>query len=276
MSDHATVTNSRVDMGQRLFLAGFFLPFAFGPTLAGAGYGLTKNPWIALVGVANMAVLLIAAHYLYAGSRTAEKVLAAVAGLFLLAAVAVLIRRINAGTVHLAIQLAMPALFAAAIAIPDVRIYLGFLRGEAPPPDEAAPETADTAAVPHESIFQTGPDGVVSLKEDAKTAALGFLKIVRLATGLLVLGIVAAAALGVLSLRARGTGWTLFVAAILAFPQVHVLLTLGDDLNYLATTKGAEKKHLANIVGDGKVLGTFAIASIVVLALIALTEASFR
>jgi len=263
-------------MGQHVFLAVFFTPFVIGTLIAITGYGLTRSPLIALAATVNVLLLFAAGHYLYAGKRNAERIVWGVGVVFLVLALVAFAMERNLATKHLAIQLLMPAIFAAALGIPSVRVFLAFQRGDYVPPVELPSESA-TQTVPFESILTPGPEGNgVALREDAKLSALSYARGLRLVAGLLILCTVGGIAIAVLSLVSKGSGVMMFIAALVAVPPALLLLNLADDWYYLATTKGYEKAHLTNIVDNTETLSTWATGSLVVLALLAMLELAMR
>jgi hypothetical protein len=272
LSDHAKVVNDRVDLGHRVFLAGFFTAFAIGPLVAIVGKGLTKDPsitpWIPWLALLNAILLMGAAHYLYAG-RKWEKVIWVVGlGFLALAIISIFMGKSHAAY-YLAAQLMMPALFAAIVATPPVRVFLANLRGEAPPP-ETAPRQL-------ESILATSPDGAsVAIREDAKGPALTYSRVLRLGAGLMLLCVVGGIVMAVRSLLSTGNGWLVIVVAVLSVPSSFALMTLADDWYYVSTTKGYEKAHLANIVKNSQLLRNFVTAAIVIVALLAILEVAMR
>jgi hypothetical protein len=269
LSDHAKVVNERVDLGQRVFLTGFFLAFAIGPLVAIVGRGLTNNSLITWLALLNAILLMAAAQFLYAG-RKWEMVVWVVGAVFLaLAITTFVIMGKSPSASFLAAELLMPALFAAFVAMPPVRVFLANQRGEAPPP-ESAPRSI-------ESILATSPDGgAVAIREDAKGPALTYSRVLLLAAGLVLLCVVGGIVLGVRSLFLTGTGWLVLVAALLAVPTAMALLTLADDWYYVSTTKGYEKAHLANVVKNSQLLRNFVTASIVIIALLTILEVAMR
>jgi hypothetical protein len=266
LSDHANVVSDRVDLGHRIFLAGFFTAFAIGPALAIVGYGMTKNPLIAWAALVNGLLMMAAAHYLYAG-RKMERVVWLVGAVFLALAVIAVVKGQGPAGYYLAAVLLMPVLFAGIVATPAVRSFLGYQRGEAPPPE--------LPARPVESFLEARADGL-ALREDAKAPALNYARALRLAAGLLLLCVAGGIVLAVRSLLLNGTGWAMIVLAILAVPSALALLTLADDWRYLATTKGYEKGHLANIVKDSQLLRSFVGVSIAIVALLAIMDVAMR
>jgi hypothetical protein len=270
LSDHATVVNDRVDLGHRVFLAGFFTAFALGPVLAIVGFGLTKSPLIPLVALVNALLQIAAAQYLYAG-RKWERIVWLVGGVFLALAIVAVVRGPSQAGYFLGAQLLTPALFAAIVAIPTVCIFLANQRGEAPPPE---PEPMARAI---ESILATGPDGQgVALREDAKVSALTYSRVLRLAADLLLLCDVGGITLAVSSLLTKGTGWSVIVVAILSVPTAFSLLTLADDWYFVSTTKGYEKAHLANIVKDSQLLRNCVSMPMAIVALLVILEVAMR
>jgi hypothetical protein len=269
LSDHATGVSDRVDLGHRIFLAGFFTAFGTGAGLLILGYGLTNSPLIVLAAIVNALLLMAVAQYLYTGDRRIQSLSWVIAAVFLALAIAALALGQSPGSYYLTAQLLMPVLFAAIVATPAVRAFLAAQRGEAPPPELPPREI--------ESLLTPGADGAaVVLREDAKQPAMMYSRILRFAATLLMLCGLGGIALGVLSLVSKGTGWTLLVVAILAIPPALALLVLADDWYYVSTTKGYEKTHLGNIVKNSQLLRNCVTTSLIIVALLAILEGVTR
>jgi hypothetical protein len=263
LSDHAKPVDDRVDLGHRLFLAGFFLPLAVGSSTATVGYGLTSNYVIPLIGIANVVALIFAANILHQGNKTAAKIVKIVGAILLIAALAVIFTSQNLAGYFIGEQLLMFVIFAAAVSAPSTGVYFAYQRHE-------VIETAvEDVAV--ESILVSG-----ALSEEGKAAALTYSRMLRLAGGLLGLVGVGGIALAIYLLVYQGYGWSLIFAALFALPSAPVLLTLADRWGFLATTKGYEKAHLTNIAADTQVLVNCASMSAVLLALLAILELAMR
>jgi len=262
LSDHAKPVDDRVDLGHRLFLAGFFFPLAVGALTATIGFGLTGNLVIPLLGLTNVIALIFAANTLHQGNKPAEKIVKIAGAILLIAALAILFTSQNLASYFIGEQMLMFVIFAAAVAAPSTGVFLAHQRHEV---IEAVEE------VPVESILVGG-----ALSEEAKAAAKTYSLLLRLAGAVLVLACVGGIALAIWLLMSQGYGWSLIFASLFALPSAPVLLTLGDRWGFLASTKGHEKAHLTNIAADAQVLVNCASVSATLLALLAILELAMR
>jgi hypothetical protein len=267
LSDHAKPMSDRADLGHRIFLAGFFLPLAVGASTATIGYGLTRNIWLPIVGVANVLALMVAANALYGGSKAAERAVKAIGAVLLIAAVVVFFAVPGLAGIFLGVQTLMFVILAAAVATPSAHRFFAYQRNEVIVGD--TDEGAEVAEV--ESILVGG-----ALREEAKAGAITYSRVLGLAGGLLALACIAGVGLGIGMLVYWGYGWSLIFASLFAMPSAPVLLTLSDRWKFLATTKGYEKVHLANIATDSQTLVNCASVSAVMLALLAVLELMMR
>ncbi len=263
MAEHTGSANDRIDMGHRLFLTGFFLPLALGAVLATVGYGLTRSGWVALLGLANFVGLILSANVLYTGKKGCTKVILAVAGVCLLAAVGVFVAGQGCAIAgHVSVQLLMPGLFAGFMASPSVAVYLASRRGEI----IAEPEQVDG---PPELLLAPTADGKgASLREETRSHISAFSKVLLGVCGLLTLCGIGGVALGVVSLMNTGTGIMLILASLMAFPAIPVVKLVADHLGYLLSTKGREKAHLENVVDETETI--FNVVSVAALFLVIL------
>jgi hypothetical protein len=265
LSDHAKPVNDRVDLGHRLFLAGFFLPLALAASTATIGFGLTGHVLIPLVGLANVLALLFAANILHQGNKTAEKVVKFAGLVLLIAGLAVLFTSQNLATCFLGEQLLMFVIFAAAVATPSAGAFFAYQRHEFV--ELPAEVEAPAVEIQVESVLAGG-----ALREEAKAAAKNYSLVLRAAGTLLVLVAFGGIALAIYSLMNGGAGVKLIFASLFALPAAPVLLTLGDRWSFLATTTGHEKAHLSGIAADSQTLVNCASVSAVLLALLAILE----
>lgn len=278
MTEHANHMDDRVDLGHRTYLAGVFTPIALGSVMAIAGYGLTGSPWIPLAAIVNLVLLMWAGQAIYAGDRRCERIVWIVGAVLLLVGLGIAFSGRNLASFHLAFQLAMPMLFALTLAIPQVHAFLAYRRGESPtaaPALSEAPAVSEPVAAPMESIFDVSPTGLV-LREDARQAAGAYARLLTTVAAVFVLGGVVGAGLAIYSLITRGFGVTMILAAVLAIPVGVVMLTLAEDWNLLATSRGREKAHLANILKSSQMLRNFSIALVSVLATLTMLEVITR
>jgi hypothetical protein len=259
--------SDRADLGHRIFLTGFFLPLAVGASTATIGYGLTRNIWLPIMGLANVIALMVAANALYSGSKAAERAVKAVGAVLLIAAIVVFFAVPGLAGVFQGVQTLMFVILAAAVATPSAHRYFAHQRGEVivGDTDEAA-EVADV-----ESILAGG-----ALREEAKAGAITSSRVYGLAGGLLALACIAGIGLGGYMIYENGWGFSLIFASLFAIPSAPILLTLSDRWKFLATTKGYEKVHLANIASDTQTLVNVASVSAVLLALLAVLELMMR
>lgn len=271
MAEHTGSANERIDMGHRLFLTGFFLALALASVLATVGFGLTRSGWVALLGVANVVGLIFAANFLYTGKKGGTRLMLAIAGVCLVAAIGVFAAGQGCPIAgHVSIQLLMPVVFAGFIAAPSVTIYLASRRGEI----IVEPEQEDG---PPELLLAKAADGKIATLRDETRSHIGtFSKVLLGVCGLLTLCGIGGIALGVLSLMNTGTGVSIILASVCALPAVPVVKLVAEHYGYLLTTKGREKAHLENIVDETDTIFNVASVSALILVILVVIDVMMR
>lgn len=275
MTAHAKPFNDKVDLGHRLFLLAFFLPFALGSSFATVGYGATGSVQIPIVGTAAVLGLVFVASMLYRGSKLMQRALIFVAiGLLGGAVTVFLVSRSLAGWL-IAFQMLMPVLFTAIILIPATRAFLAFQRGEEVAKSIETKPTEPSAPTPSpatfESLLESG-----GLREGAAAAILTHSRLVRLAGVLVACAALAGIVLAIMSLVGGRGGWLLILASVCSLPCVFMFLHQADHWYYLATTKGYEKIHLKNASDESQSLSTCATVVLALIVLLAILDFVLR
>lgn len=264
------------DLGEPIFVTDFFVALGLTALLTIVGAGL-HFAWLTVaVGVVYFLFLCFLADRLYAGwplGRVVSQGWTALQAV-LTVGFAVLLGTIEgedlpryglpgeAGTWSLFLLFATHLVFGLVLLSPRVRVFLGHRRGEtSPEPVASAP--SPVAVVPQGPVWAAA-DGGWALETQPK-AELAQLALTLRLTAWAMLGLAGLSAAGFVALLLNiGGGWGLIPVAAVAGLLGLVLWTTGDDVDYLAKTKGSEVPHLSNIRTDVSVLsGVLAIAILV-------------
>jgi hypothetical protein len=253
----------RVDLGNRLFIAGFFVSLALVALVTLAGFTQTRSIWVALLGAATLILLPFLASRLYTGNPLLEWVVRILPLALLLLAVVALVRgRGGPVAIYLAIQLLLPGLFALAVVSGPVRDLLRTQRGE------TVAFRPRAAATQEESLLAPGE----TLREEARQPIRTYVLVLRIISGLLGVSALATLAFAVWSLVAEGSGLFLLIVGLLAVFPAFVLFNLADNWYFLASTTGYGKVHAGNVIRDTQVISICATVALVVLGLLTILD----
>lgn len=272
VTGHVEVADERVELGNQVFLSGFYIAMAVEAVGSVAGFGSTGSWAIALIGVLNVMIICSLASRLYDGDVQAGRYVKYVGPAFLLAAIVIaVVGEGSTWSIALAGQLAMPALFAFVATTRPARIFLASRRGESL--DQFA--VAAVEVIQEESILVKA-DQSITLRDEARHPVAQQVAVTRAVVGALGLCAGAGVILAGLSTRSLWLAFVLAVTGLAAIPLSFVLLTLADNWSFLTSTKGYEKAHLGNVARDIRVLSNCLIGAMTVLALLAILDVTMR